>query len=219
MSHDPTKARLIEAAGEEFADKGFERATIRAISERAGTNIAAVNYHFGDKERLYVAAVLEAHECSKGDAPPSGSVAPPGERLRVFVRQMLQSVLEQGRRATWHDALMLRELIQPSVAADALVRESIGPRFAWLKDTLRELDPGADEKKLNALAFSVVGQCLHYKVARPISVRLVGEESYAALDVDYLTDHITSVILAAIAGSPKPAAKAAKGVPKCSGSR
>jgi hypothetical protein len=115
---------------------------------------------------------------------------------------------------------MLRELIQPSVAADALVRESIGPRFAWLKDTLRELAPGADERKLHALAFSTVGQCLHYKVARPISVRLVGEEAYGDLDVEYLTDHITSVILAAMAcADPAKRAKAAKGVAKWSGSR
>ncbi len=174
MPQDPTKARLIEAAGEEFADKGFERATIRAISERAGTNIAAVNYHFGDKERLYEAAVLEAHECSKAGALPSGTDLPPAERLRIFVRQMLLSVMSDGRPSTWQDALMLRELIQPSAGADALVRESIGPRFAWLKGTLRDLAPEADDRKLNALAFSTVGQCLHYKVARPISVRLVG---------------------------------------------
>ncbi|HEY2159241.1 MAG TPA: TetR family transcriptional regulator, partial [Isosphaeraceae bacterium] len=93
MAHDPTKARLIEAAGEEFAEKGFERATIRAISERAGTNIAAVNYHFGDKERLYEEAVLEAHECSKGRADLAAIDPPPEERLRAFIREMLTSVL------------------------------------------------------------------------------------------------------------------------------
>ena len=52
---DATKDRLLEAAGEEFAEKGFECARIRAICERAQANIAAVNYHFGDKEQLYVA--------------------------------------------------------------------------------------------------------------------------------------------------------------------
>ncbi len=56
---DTTKDRLLEAAGEEFAEKGFEMARVRTICERAGANIAAVNYHFGDKEQLYVQAVLE----------------------------------------------------------------------------------------------------------------------------------------------------------------
>ena len=53
IARDTTKAKLLEAAGEEFADKGFEKATIRGICELAGANIAAVNYHFGDKEQLY----------------------------------------------------------------------------------------------------------------------------------------------------------------------
>ena len=59
IARDTTKVKLLEAAGEEFADKGFERATIRGICERAGANIAAVNYHFGDKEQLYARAVIE----------------------------------------------------------------------------------------------------------------------------------------------------------------
>ena len=68
---------------------------------------------------------------------------------------MLTSVLDEGRRNTWHDALMLRELILPSAACDTLVRESIRPRFAFLIGTLRELCPTADDRKLHALAFSI----------------------------------------------------------------
>ena len=57
------EGRLIEAAGEEFAGKGFDSARVRTICERAGANVAAVNYHFGDKEQLYVETVLDAHRC------------------------------------------------------------------------------------------------------------------------------------------------------------
>ena len=62
-TQDPTKVRLLEAAGEEFAAKGYDAARIRTICERAEANLAAVNYHFGDKEQLYVQAVLDAHRC------------------------------------------------------------------------------------------------------------------------------------------------------------
>ena len=62
-AQDPTKVRLIEAAGEEFAGKGFDSARVRTICDRAGANVAAVNYHFGDKEQLYVETVLNAHRC------------------------------------------------------------------------------------------------------------------------------------------------------------
>ena len=47
-----TRQRVLEAAGEVFAERGFRAATVREICQRAKANLAAVNYHFGDKERL-----------------------------------------------------------------------------------------------------------------------------------------------------------------------
>ncbi|MDB6077298.1 MAG: transcriptional regulator, TetR family, partial [Akkermansiaceae bacterium] len=47
-----TKQRLIEAAEHLFADDGFEKVSVRDITNRAGANVAAVNYHFGSREGL-----------------------------------------------------------------------------------------------------------------------------------------------------------------------
>ena len=62
MSADSTRERILQAAGEEFANGGYAQATIRAICCKAGVNVAAVNYYFGDKERLYIEAVKHARE-------------------------------------------------------------------------------------------------------------------------------------------------------------
>jgi AcrR family transcriptional regulator len=201
---DPTKVRLLEAAGEEFAEKGFECARIRTICERAQANVAAVNYHFGDKEQLYVQAVLEAHRCGfeseGGDERMEASG--PAEDLRSFIHHFLSRVLALHDPHDWRHRLMMREMLHPTPASDILIREAIRPRFERLARILRQFCPEADERKLQALAFSVIGQCLHYKMARSITERLVGAEAMEALDLYYLTKHITTFCLAALGQVP-----------------
>ncbi len=199
---DPTRMRLLEAAGEEFAANGFESARIRSICQRAGANVAAVNYHFGDKSELYVQAVLHAHRCGQG-APDdeAGALLPPEEQLRCFIYHFLTRVLAVHAPDDWRQRLMLRELLNPTKAFDVLLAEMIRPRFEKLQAILSRLCPGADERKLNALSFSVMGQCFHYRVAGSFIEGLIGKEALLALDRDYLTDHITNFCLAAVASS------------------
>lgn len=211
---DATKARLLEAAGEEFAEKGFEAARVRAICDRAEANLAAINYHFGDKEQLYIQTVLEAHRCGNKYLPDSAfELGTPAEQLRLFIHHFLSNVLSVDQHDTWHTRLMIREMLRPTAACEALVRESIRPRFDRLRGILRRVCPDAEGRKLNALAFSVIGQCLHYKVARTVTERLVGPEGFAALDLAFLTDHITSFTLAALglAAPLGPAGEPAEG--------
>lgn len=196
---DDTKTRLLEAAGEEFAARGFQGATVRGIIQRAGANVAAVNYHFRDKEGLYVQAVLEAHKgCMSDGEPELTSDASAADELRAHIRHFLRSVLAVGQRDDWHHRLMLRELLEPSPASEALVREIIRPKFERLSAVVRRLRPDLAGRELTATVFSIVGQCLYYKMARPIAERLVGPEAFAAFDVDFLTDHIAGFTLAAL---------------------
>jgi AcrR family transcriptional regulator len=200
---DSTKARLLRAAGEEFAEKGYELARIRTICDRAEANVAAVNYYFGDKEQLYVEAVVDAHRCGLPSVPTDADDhVSPAQALRGYIRQFLERVLAIDHPDDWRHRLMLREMLNPSNASEVLVRESIKPHFDRLKRILARICPEADDRRLSALGFSVIGQCLHYKVARRFAERLVGEEMFRELDLDYLTDHISGVCLAALGLAP-----------------
>jgi AcrR family transcriptional regulator len=204
-SQDPIKVRLLEAAGEEFAAKGYDATRIRSICERARANIAAVNYHFGDKQQLYVDVILHAHQCGFDadveDSDESSSLGP-AEQLRSFVHDFLSRVLAINDPDDWRHRLMLREMLHPTPASDVLIREAIRPKFERLRQIMRQLCPEADDCKSHALVLSVIGQCLHYKMARAVTQRLIGDDAFRALDADYLTNHITSFCLAAVGHVP-----------------
>ncbi|TVY06370.1 TetR/AcrR family transcriptional regulator [Mycolicibacterium porcinum] len=53
------KQRIVDAAREHFMRDGYERATVRGIAADAGVDVAMVYYHFGNKEGLFTASVLD----------------------------------------------------------------------------------------------------------------------------------------------------------------
>ncbi|HQL53649.1 MAG: CerR family C-terminal domain-containing protein [Phycisphaerae bacterium] len=199
-SQPATRQRLLDAAGEVFAERGFRLATVRDICQRAGANIAAINYHFRDKEGLYAAVLRDAHQAAHEKYPPTLGLtahATPEERLRAFVRSLLARMLDLGRPA-WHGLLMAREMLEPTAAFDTFITDSIRPRYRLLAEIVRDLCPAADsDEKRNLLANSIVGQCLHYHHARHLLARLLPGQRWPT-DVDRLTDHIVRFSLAAL---------------------
>jgi AcrR family transcriptional regulator len=49
-----TKERILDTAEVLFAQKGYRAVSVREITSAARCNLAAVNYHFGKKENLYL---------------------------------------------------------------------------------------------------------------------------------------------------------------------
>lgn len=197
MAIDETRLRLLDAAGHEFASKGFEGATVRAICERAGVNLAAVNYHFGDKERLYEAVVLHAHRSEPKIDPAILQGVEPREALGRFIAEFVRRVFATPQHS-WQQAVMFREFAEPTAASDALVREAIRPQFEILLSILGQLAPALDTRQVAATAISVVSQCLHYRICGAMTERIVGRPVFAQFDPAFLADHITRFSLAAL---------------------
>lgn len=196
---DATPERVIEAAGQVFAEKGFECATVREICRRGKANLAAINYHFGDKRRLYIEAVTRAHVNRSGQFPlPEWPPETPVEqKLFDFVHTLLKRMIApQGSK--WEGALMIRELASPSEACQQLVRDYIRPQFEILGKILAELMPEATPEKRHLVAFSVVGQCLHYRVTEPVTRLLVSEGEFGRYSPEHLAEHITDLTLRGI---------------------
>lgn len=198
---EDTRTRLLQAAGLVFADKGFQRATVREICDAADVNVAGVNYHFGDKRRLYIEAVKRAHQLRTERVPlPSWPEGTPAEsKLRDFIRTLLTRMIA-SEEAPWQHRLMMQEILHPTQACREMVEDYIRPEIELLLAILAELMP--DEVPLARrfqFAFSVVGQCLFYKIGSPVARVLVNEDEFAEhFNLDQLIDHIADVCLAAL---------------------
>jgi len=196
-----TRQRLLEAAGEVFAEHGFRDTTIREICERAKANIAAVHYHFGDKEELYAAVFTYARSCAvalfEGEVPPT---APAEERLRVFVRAVLTRFFDEGRPA-WLGKLVAQEMIDPTKALDSLINEQIRPNSERLKAIVRELiGVEIDEQELWHCTFSIASQWLFYFHCGQVVKRLNPDQRFGRQELERLADHITEFSVAALKG-------------------
>src|SRR5262249_37656180 len=157
---DATQQRLLDAAEEVFAEKGFKAASIPDISKKAGANVAAINYYFGDKERLYIAAVKYAHRgCTDGPPFPDWAPnTPTVQELRDYIRVMTPRLMRPQSPASLQ--LMMREMVQPTAACVEVVREYIQPMAQKLGGILTELLPQLTDRERFLVAFSIVGQCL-----------------------------------------------------------
>lgn len=195
-----TQQRLLRAAGEVFARCGFRAATVREISRRAQANVAAVNYHFGDKRGLYSAVLKHTLSTALQQFPPdlgTTAGATREERLHAFVRSLLYRMLHEGRPA-WHGKLMARELVDPTAALDQVVEEAIQPLYERLIRIVEEfVGKGATKELVRYCTVSIIGQCLVYRHAKPVLSRLQLEE-LSCPDIERVADHITQFSIVAL---------------------
>ncbi len=205
MASQDVRTRLLQAAGPVFADKGYQAATVRDICLAAGTNVASVNYHFGDKETLYIETVRLARQTRAVRFPMPKLLAelPPEDQLRGFVTTLLMRMMAVDE-VSWNTRLMLREVIEPSGVCASLAQDYIRPLFETLVVVIRRLLPDtAPQHLVQKVAFSVVGQCLYYRVAENIVANLVSDQDRQEhFQPQQLADHIVQFCLAACGAGP-----------------
>jgi TetR/AcrR family transcriptional regulator, regulator of cefoperazone and chloramphenicol sensitivity len=197
-----TRGRLLEAAGEIFAEKGFRNATIAEICLKAETNVAAVNYHFGSKEALYSEAWRHAFARSVEAHPPDGGVAadaPPEERLRGQVASLLRRIVDPDNREF---RFMQREFSNPTGLLEEVMREEIRPLQQRTEGLVRELlGPQVTDQEVQFCEVGIISQCINPVVVR--SRRYPGEENQDGPlridDIEAYARHVLTFSLAGIA--------------------
>lgn len=200
---DKVRDRIVANAGPIFSKKGFGAATVREICDAAHVNLASVNYYFGDKQGLYMAVLAQARDARQSRFPYSDflTARAPSDRLRDFIGVLLNRLGIGEAEGQWETQLLVRELMRPDRAGREIVEGFFRPYFEMLLAIVNEAAsrPLTREESLQ-IGFSVVGQCLHYRVSAPIIDLLIDPERESGIwDLVAIADHITSFTLGGIA--------------------
>lgn len=198
MADETTRDRILNTASEVFCKKGFENTTIRDICTEAEANVAAVNYHFGDKQKLYYAVLTKwMHEFVDNDKmiKEMESVSTPEEKLRVFIRTDFSNLCTYNDPTGMHLNRM-RMLLREITVEDhdpAIFECHQGLEEKILHPIIRDIvGPLKDEKALEQAYFvatSISTQYFIMLVHQP-DTGLKTEE-----DLEYMTDYVTQFVI------------------------
>ncbi len=210
-SRESTRERLLAAAGELFADKGFHATSVREICDRAGANVAAINYHFGDKGKLHEAVLFHVFQFAGGKdgfRPPEGGTTSPREQLLAWVLRFLESRLSTDRPA-WHRQLMMRESTTPSKALRALIEKGIRKHFEYICALVGQLaGKKATPELIERCVASIIGQCVYYMVAQNFIPKLYKHVKLTPEGIEETAGHIVEFSLGGIAARNATGGKA-----------
>jgi AcrR family transcriptional regulator len=195
---DATREKLLGAAGRVFARRGYYSTTVREICMKAGANVAAVNYHFGDKLGLYTEVLEQSVRAAQIEAIRNAldQTAPPEDILRAVIRARLRGV-SRGDLPDWHFRIMVHELAQPTPALARLVNKVSRPIYERLLELIgRIINLPANHEQTRLCANSVMGQILLYVLAAPLLARVWPELKMTPEQVERIADHIADFSLA-----------------------
>jgi AcrR family transcriptional regulator len=197
---DPTREKLLDVAGRIFAERGYRAATIREICVAAGANIAAVNYHFGDKLGLYTEVVRQSMRMAELEAMQNAldQLAPPEAILRSVIRVRLRGICRRDR-PDWYFRILVHELAQPTAALRQLINKVGRPLFERMLGLIGGMiGLPANDDKTRLCAISVMGQILVYVFSLPLLTGVWPELKMTPEQVERIADHIADFSLAYI---------------------
>lgn len=202
MSSEPrcdnteTHQRILEAAEGLFSEKGYEGTSIRDITAAADCNVAAVNYHFGGKDKLYIATFrrllidLRDRRISSMQRDMTALDDPTLEYfLESFANAILEPLVESGRGRTLL-SFFANEMMDSHLPPGMFFDEMIRPLIKVTNEGLHRAGPPLDPETALMCIMSIVGQLLHTLKALSFFTNPEGPQMIPA----NLSDHIRHIV-------------------------
>ena len=195
--HSPgtTKDRLLAAACAVFADKGYRAATVAEICTAAEANIAAVNYHFGNKEALYDVVWHHVFDLASSAYPIDGSL-PENPALEDYIYSYANALLHRIFSETetgLFAKLLHQEMSQPTLALERIAEEVLLPQSLFLGKVVHAaLEQHVPEEQIRLCMNSIIGQCAFFNFSRPLRKHVIGKSTMTEEEIDDTARHIAT---------------------------
>jgi TetR/AcrR family transcriptional regulator, regulator of cefoperazone and chloramphenicol sensitivity len=200
MKDQGTRERILQAAGEAFAENGFRFTTVRDISQKAEANLAAINYYFGNKEKLYFEVLKYTLETAMKKFPNDSVLDPKiskEEKLQSFIRSFIMRILDETH-PSWFGKLFAMEMADPTDALDLIIEQGFQPLHNKLASIISEfLNKDVDDRETRLCVLSVIGQCILYRHCNYMLKKLY-PKIFTSPEIDLLVNHITEFTLGAL---------------------
>jgi TetR/AcrR family transcriptional regulator, regulator of cefoperazone and chloramphenicol sensitivity len=200
-----TRSKLLLAAAEIFAKKGFWDTTNANICEKAGVNTASVNYHFSSKENLYIEAWKYSFVKSISKYPPDGGISHTAniqERLYGRILSFMQRIADPET----HDfEIIHKEMANPTGLLSEVIESNIEPIDREFGAIFKELlGSRASEQQIHFCQMSVMSLCfgpmLHLRQRRIEPEKMLPRKPPMEFGIDELAEHITHFSLVGLLG-------------------
>lgn len=204
---DDARQRLMDAGEKLFAEKGFDSVSVRDITSLANCNVAAINYHFGGKDKLYL-EIMQIRMVALRDIRVS-SITEVMSRdettledlLREFSWAFLNPLVDE-ESGTQLMKMMLREMLDPHLPVEMFFQEVIQPVMGALMDAMMKVCPDVEVNQMLLCMHSLIAQLLHTVHVNGMMAKAeCGQCEHPGLDA--LVDHIVEFTAIAIRGIAK----------------
>jgi AcrR family transcriptional regulator len=186
----PVPEKLLDVAEILFCEKGFDGTSVRDLTTAAGCNVAAVNYHFGGKDKLYVemfrrqmSRMVQRHRehIDTLAAKPNASLE---DLIRGTVTVPLKAI-ENKEKSAAVMKLLVREVLNQHVRRDEVIGDLKNEFFAIFCNAMMRLCPNLKAEPANLCLFSLDALVIH-----PILFYEIYMETIPGIKADEVIEHI-----------------------------
>jgi AcrR family transcriptional regulator len=186
-----TRTRLLDAAAQAFARKGFTDTTVAEICDEADANIAAVNYHFGSKEELYQASWLHAFNKAmpaKADNTHQERGQTPEEHLRFHIGMLIRRIADPANCVF---DIMEHEFANPTGLLREIIAKELAPHKLNFNSHIAQLlGEDVPQEAIDLCRASIIAQCFHLKKLQRLHETHGDLANFVHLDAATYSEHV-----------------------------